>query len=123
MADLWGGISGLTGVLARATRPDEDDSVFSVLEMRDREKAVRVGSTFDDWAVILQHKRGSAWFCTHCPKVHSCRHIVATRQQPAAQPEMTLNKQDFERKLEKDYNIVQGLPATATKCWCLLLIA
>lgn len=125
LLSAWGGDAGVRHLLQHAAITDSSvhrqDSSNHQLSLQ----AVRAGDSFNDWGVILQHRSGSAWFCTKCSHVHDCPHLAVVGQNASAQPHLTLDNDQFNRKLDKDFNIETGQSAMMCCSFrtCLMLVA
>lgn len=112
----WGGPFGIQNILQSARPSSQFGNKVVELHMPGM-KAVRAGGCFSDWAVVLRHLNGSGWFCTQCDRVHSCTHLIAAGVHLLLKPNLTLDKEKFEKRLKEDFDIASGMPrCTMSSC-------
>lgn len=110
LLQAFGGEQGLRTMLSGRC---SEDSAALVVELeqsanRKAKMAVRDGHSFRDWAMIAQHVTSPAWFCTACPRVHTCGHLAAAHKTAVADGHMMMDSASFERKIKKDFSLEQG---------------
>ena len=115
LADAWGGWqSSDLQQLRQSCRPAEPGQLQlrPVDHCGDEALAVLPGhSTFQDWAILLQHANGSGWFCSRkdCANSHSCRHMLAANH-ASKHAHAVLSEATWEAKLAADFDIAAGKP-------------
>ena len=110
MVEAWGGEHQLRSLLAICTPsvPNPDTGHLTKDFPSGAEIAVRAGWSFQDWAVIMSHQTVTGWFCTSCSNVHSCDHVSTADVGSEVQPHLTLEKDQFEAKLKKEFDTQTG---------------